>query len=378
MKKFLKYLISLFFIIFLFTGVFAKTWNYLYYYGETCSSCIQLWEFFKKNDIYEKYNITKKEVFYNEKNRKELLEKWEKMWYNLQDIKVPFFIDINNNIAYNKSSDIVNIFHDNYTNQFDENNDGNCDINWTTCTIEELNKNKEKSSMNFLLVLIPAALADSINPCAFAILFLILWTILSRTKSKKKVIISWISFSLAIFIAYFLLWVWVYKLLWLTNFSQHVGIFKIVVWIIGILIWLFNIKDYFFYGKWFVMEVPFAWRNNMRKIVKKATSPVWAFIVWIIVSLFLLPCTSWPYLTVLWYLWADSTLKMIVWYWYLILYNLIFILPMLVLTFIVWFGLKNIDELKEIREFNVEKIHLIVWILMLLIGIYIIWEVLFL
>jgi len=377
MKNLLKYLSFIFLSLFFFSNVFAQTWEYLYYYGKTCSSCIQLDEFFKKNNIYNKYDITKKEVFYNDVNRQELLKKGKSLWYNLKDIKVPFFIDVNHNIAYNNLNDIVNHFYKwTNTKQFDKNTDSFCDIDGKTCTIDKNSWNKIKNS-NFLLVLIPAALADSINPCAFAVLLLILWAILSRFKNRKKVIYSWLAFSLSIFIAYFLLWIWVYKVLWLTVFTQHVVTFKTVIWIIGILIWLFNIKDYFFYGKWFVMEVPFSWRANMKKIIKKTTSPVWAFIVWLIVSLFLLPCTSWPYLTVLGYLSAGNTMKVFTWYLYLILYNAIFILPMLLFTFIIWLGLRDIDELNKIRESHIKKIHLVVWIIMLLIGIYILYEALF-
>jgi cytochrome c biogenesis protein CcdA len=47
------------------------------------------------------------------------------------------------------------------------------------------------------------------------------------------------------------------------------------------------------------MEVPLAWRPAMHKIIKKATSPIGAFIVGFVVSLFLLPCTSGPYITIL-------------------------------------------------------------------------------
>jgi cytochrome c biogenesis protein CcdA len=38
--------------------------------------------------------------------------------------------------------------------------------------------------------MLPAALADSINPCAFAVMLLLLSSILSRSKSKKKALLS--------------------------------------------------------------------------------------------------------------------------------------------------------------------------------------------
>jgi cytochrome c biogenesis protein CcdA len=67
---------------------------------------------------------------------------------------------------------------------------------------------------------------------------------------------------------------------------------KRIVGIVGLLVGLANLKDYFRYGKGFVMEVPLSRRPLMMKIIKKVVSPAGAFVVGVIVSLFLLPCSS--------------------------------------------------------------------------------------
>ncbi|MDF1682269.1 MAG: hypothetical protein P1U46_00385 [Patescibacteria group bacterium] len=41
------------------------------------------------------------------------------------------------------------------------------------------------------------------------------------------------------------------------------------------------------------------------------------------------------------------------------MYNIIFIIPMIVIALVVAFGYKNIGELREYKEMNVEKLHLI-------------------
>jgi hypothetical protein len=40
------------------------------------------------------------------------------------------------------------------------------------------------------------------------------------------------------------------------------------------------------------MEVPEAWRPKMRKLIKGVTTPYGAFGIGVLISLFLLPCTS--------------------------------------------------------------------------------------
>lgn len=229
--------------------------------------------------------------------------------------------------------------------------------------------------MKFFLILVPAAISDSINPCAFAVMLLLLSAILSKYKSNSKVFLAWFLFTLAVFISYLAMWIGLYEALATTDITYRL---KVTVGWLGVLIWLLNLKDYFWYGKWFVMEVPISWRPKMHYLVSKVTSPWWAFIVWFLISLFLLPCTSWPYITVLWYMASESNTINLWWYIYLIIYNIIFILPMLIITFIVWFGFKTVNELAKLRKANIQNLHLIVWVLMLWLWVYILFDAWFL
>jgi cytochrome c biogenesis protein CcdA len=137
--------------------------------------------------------------------------------------------------------------------------------------------------------LVTAALADSINPCAFAVMLLLLTSILSKTQNKKKALFAGLLFALAVFITYFLIGMGVLKLL---GNLESLFRLKRIVGIVGLFVALANLKDFFRYGKGFVMEVPLSRRPLMMKIIKKAISPIGAFVVGVIVSLFLLPCSS--------------------------------------------------------------------------------------
>ena len=57
-------------------------------------------------------------------------------------------------------------------------------------------------NIRYLGILIPAAIADSINPCAFAVMIILLSSILKQHKSRSKVIFAGLMFILAIFISY--------------------------------------------------------------------------------------------------------------------------------------------------------------------------------
>lgn len=245
---------------------------------------------------------------------------------------------------------------------------------WISFASWESDAISTQERLKFFMILVPAAIWDSINPCAFAVMFILLSSILKSQKSRSKVLLAWFLFTLAVFISYLAMWLWLYTSL---STLENMFYLQLTAWILWIVIWLANMKDYFWYWKYFKMEVPDAWRPKMFWILKRVVSPGWAFVVWFLISLFLLPCTSWPYIMVLGYLAAESATINTWWYIYIIIYNLIFIIPMIIIALLIGFGFKNVWELKEYKELNVEKMHLITWIIMILLWSYILFDILF-
>jgi cytochrome c biogenesis protein CcdA len=108
------------------------------------------------------------------------------------------------------------------------------------------------------------------------------------------------------------------------------------------------------------MEMPERFKMASRKWLKKIHSPSGAFFIGILISLFLLPCTGGPYLTILSYLASESTSINFMGYIYLLIYNLIFITPFVIITLLVSLGSADIATLKEYREMYKQEIHLVV------------------
>lgn len=212
-------------------------------------------------------------------------------------------------------------------------------------------------------VVISAAVVDAINPCAFAVLIILLTTVLA-TKSKKRALLAGLVFSLSIYISYFLMGLGLYSAIQAAKFTH---IFYIIVSILAIFVGLFNLKDYFAYGKWFVMEVPMSWRPRLKSLIKGITSVPGAFLIGFAVSLFLLPCTSGPYIVILGLL-ASATERSYA-IAMLFLYNFIFIAPMLLITGAVYFGFTTTEKAEEWRQKKLKILHLIAGIIILLLGI---------
>lgn len=69
--------------------------TYVYYYGQWCSYCANVDEYMEWVDGYEKLNITKKEIYFNDDNRAEYLAAWERFGIAESDLWIPFLV-INN------------------------------------------------------------------------------------------------------------------------------------------------------------------------------------------------------------------------------------------------------------------------------------------
>ncbi len=216
--------------------------------------------------------------------------------------------------------------------------------------------------------LVALAAADAVNPCELAVLTLALIAILTRyPRERKKVLQVGLAFTAAIFLMYLF-----YGLVLINIFKGITALADVKIWlysalgVIGIILGLLNIKDFFSYGALgMVTEVPKRWRPSMKNIIAGITSAKGAFITGLIVALFLTPCTMGPYLICCGLLEPLSIIQTIPW---LLLYNIIFVLPMIAITLIIYFGFTTIDTVYGWREKNIRLLHLIAGIILVIIG----------
>jgi len=213
------------------------------------------------------------------------------------------------------------------------------------------------------------ALADSVNPCAIAVLTMVLVTILIQNPDKrKKVLFGGIAFVSAIYLGYLFYGVVIIQIF--KGFAELLRENSIYIYnglgILAMIIGALNIKDFFMYKKGGIAtEMPIFMRPKVKKIIDKITSPSGAFIIGFLVTLFLLPCTIGPYIIASGLLSELGTLGALPWLAY---YNILFILPMLAITLIIYFGLTRIQDVSGWKERNIRKLHLIAGILMFAVG----------
>ncbi len=217
-------------------------------------------------------------------------------------------------------------------------------------------------------IITSAALVDSINPCAIAVLLILLSSLLT-TKDKAQAVKIGLVFSFGLFTAYFLAGLGLFSVFNLFELQKYA---EYIHWFIGglaIILGLFNIKDFFWYGKGTSIEIPLSWRPTMRRFLQSITSPFGAFLAGFIIILFELPCTGGPYLFTVGYL---STLSKVAVVPILLYYNLLFILPLLIIIGLIYWGRSNVESTRKWKNRNIRILHLVAGLILLSLGIWVI------
>ena len=238
----------------------SNSTKYTYFYGQGCSHCIKVENYFATTNIDEENSVEKYEIWFDQKGRSVLEEKLKHLPLSLEEIGTPFLViqkwdnysslmwdtpiinyfktleqksDIaswtiveqnnkpkNTNQIVNKKDQDISI--SSWVSIWKENN--STETTWTNLT-DTSGKKLAEQPAKFIPLLLSGALSDSINPCVFAVMLLLLTTILSKSKSKKKTIFAGLLFCLAIFVSYFLMGLGFLKLI-IQETVQYTMIFK--------------------------------------------------------------------------------------------------------------------------------------------------------
>jgi len=145
------------------------------------------------------------------------------------------------------------------------------------------------------------------------------------------------------------------------GFYRFVGILAIII---GIL----NVKDFLRYRNLgFTMEIPQPLKSKLDSLLRTATNPIAAFTSGFAVCLLELPCTGGPYFYILGLMAEKTTRAMAT--PLLLYYNLIFILPLVLITVITYFGVSSIRSMTHLRHRSTRPLHLIIGTTMMALGI---------
>ena len=200
-----------------------------------------------------------------------------------------------------------------------------------------------------VLTVVGAGLLDGINPCAFATLIFFISYLIMRSKSKRDILFVGLAFAAGVFLAYLAagmgLYQFVSRVPWFFALSKW---FYMIIGIFAAVIAVLSVRD-----AWrarhgdlgdMTLQLPERNKGMIHKLIRDqartgfvATS---AFLVAFPVSLFEFMCTGQTYLPTIVLIFSQNVLRQRA-ALFLVIYNLLFILPLVLITVIAYLGVTS-------------------------------------
>lgn len=222
----------------------------------------------------------------------------------------------------------------------------------------------ETKKESFLLptVLISGFL-DGLNPCAFAVLLFLIAFVFMLKKARLQVIIFGLVYIGAIYLAYLLIGLGLWKAV---IFSGTPHLMAKVGSVLVILLGLINIKDYLAPKLLpFSLRIPFPARFKLMDWLHKGTLPT-TFVLGFLVGLCTFPCSGGIYVAIVSLLASKVSFNLGL--FYLLIYNLMFVLPLIIILGLSGNRLVT-EKLTNLEEKNEPLMRLIYGLTMIAIGI---------
>ena len=350
-----------------------------FFYGEGCPHCAKEEVFLDKlEQKYPQLEVVRYETYYNKENADLFVKLSEACGTKAMGVPTTF-IDEEAIVGFDNVEGIGKKIEDKVKECIEQ----GCDDpmhkitgHEPTCESGEENESiinvpvigkvdPKKVSLPIFTVVI--GFLDGFNPCAMWVLCFLL-TLLIHARSRKKIILIGSIFVFFSGLVYFL-----FMTAWLNFFLLvgYVNVLRIIIAIIAIVMGLISIKDFFLFKKGLSLTIP---EKAKPKLFKKMRSLVYAqalpaVIIGTVVlaftaNTFELLCTA-GFPAVYTRILTLNNLPSVVYYFYLALYNIVYVIPLAVIVtmFAVTMGAHKFTE----KQGRILK--LIAGLLMLALGL---------
>lgn len=219
-----------------------------------------------------------------------------------------------------------------------------------------------EASLPTIGTVLVTALVDSINPCAIGVMILLISLMIANADLRKKMLYYGFLYILAVFATYLaaglgLMYFFSVIPLWL---AEYISILVGFVIVVGGLI---EIKDFFWYGQGISLAIPSERAKDINERLK--TISTWGVIaLGVFVSAVELPCTGGPYLAIILVLSQNFNLTAFL---LLVLYNIIFVLPLVVILGLAMIGIK-VQHMKMWKQTARPYMRLAIGVLLIALG----------
>ncbi|MDR1520018.1 MAG: hypothetical protein LBU23_07745 [Planctomycetota bacterium] len=197
-----------------------------------------------------------------------------------------------------------------------------------------------------------AALADSVNPCAFATIIILVSMMSSARRSRREIVLVCLSFTASVFLTYFAIGLFLHRAI--AEINQRGGWFLFAADLIYyaafalcLIFGALSLRDaWLLFGgraaEEMTLKLPKAFKTRINLAMARGVRASWlaggVFVAGVTVSFLEAACTGQVYLPTI-----ISIAKLDLWHTLLLLawYNLLFVLPLLVIFGLVLWGVSS-------------------------------------
>jgi cytochrome c biogenesis protein CcdA len=237
---------------------------------------------------------------------------------------------------------------------------------------------KQRFEQFAFVQIVLAGLADGINPCAIATMIFLISFLATQKRKRIEVLAIGLSFTAAVYLTYLLIGLGAFKAL--TLLKQYYWISKAVKWaavafagIVG-LICFWDAIMYKLTGnvKEVKIQLPKALKLRIHGIIsgnlKRSGLFVGAITAGFLVTLLEAVCTGQVYIPTIILMTRQEGLRLAGWL-YLLFYNFLFVLPLLIIMVMAYYGLRW-DQLAKSTQRNLPLLKTIMGVVLIGLAVF--------
>jgi cytochrome c biogenesis protein CcdA/glutaredoxin len=206
-----------------------------------------------------------------------------------------------------------------------------------------------------------AALVDSTNPCGLSVLVFLLISMAAAGDRKRILLVGGVYIA-AMFLFHLLVGIGLFSAIAISGLTKP---FSIIGGVIALFLGIVTLADVLRNKETYFLSIPESGKGMLGTYIRKATLPA-AFILGILAGILGFSCTGGIYISILGLMGRDMTVMAGL--PYLVLYNLIFVLPLVLVTLLVAYGFSP-ERAERWRTENKRSIRIIIGVILVALGL---------
>ncbi len=303
----------------------SKTVTAFYFYGDGCSHCEKVKPLLATLETrYPELRLTRFEISNNPENWQIFSEMSKK--YGVASGVPLIFIG---NSALNGEVEIANRFEPEILIEKQRLASFNGTAQPVT-PVKEISGTQE-SALSLPLVIF-AAIVDSANPCGLSVLVFLLIP-MAVAGSRRRILLVGGAYITAMFLFHLFVGIGLFSVFSLSGFSRA---FSLIGGAVALLLGLITIADVLRNKETFILSIPESQKGRIGNYIRIASLPA-AFVLGLLAGILGFTCTGGIYISILGLMGREMTVMSgLPW---LLLYNLVYVLPLILVTLLVAYGI---------------------------------------